>query len=43
MRKALGIRLDTEEINKLKIIAEEQNRKVSNLVGVIIKNYLNDL
>jgi predicted DNA-binding protein len=39
-KKVLGMRLDEEVIEKLKELAEKENRTVSNLVETIIKKHI---
>ena len=39
-KKVLSTRLDEELIEELKIIAQEENRSVSNLVETILKRYV---
>lgn len=39
-KQLIGIRLELKTIEQLKKIAEEKDRTTSNLIRVIIKNYI---
>ena len=39
-KKVVSVRLDEEFIQKLKELAEQQNRSLSNLVETILKDYV---
>ena len=39
-KKVLSVRLDDELIKALKIIAEDENRPLSNLIETILKQYV---
>ena len=39
-KRVLSVRLDQELINKLKLIAKDENRPLSNLVETILKQYV---
>jgi predicted transcriptional regulator len=39
-KKVVSVRLDEEFIQKLKELAEQQNRSLSNLVETVLKDYV---
>ena len=39
-KKSFSVRLDEEVIERLRVIAHEENRPISNLVETILKRYL---
>ena len=39
-KKVVSVRLDEEFIQKLKELAEKQNRSLSNLVETVLKDYV---
>lgn len=39
-KKVISVRLDEELIRKLKEIAEQENRSLSNLVETVLKDYV---
>ena len=41
-KKVVSIRMDEETIQKLKEIAEQQNRSLSNLVETVLKEYVSN-
>lgn len=42
-KKVVSVRLDESFIEKLRQIAEEQNRTLSNLVETVLKDYVSNL
>lgn len=42
-KKVVSVRLDERFIEKLRQIAEEQNRSLSNLVETVLKEYVSNL
>jgi len=41
-KKVMSIRLDETLIEKLKVVAEKENRPLSNLIETILKHYIEE-
>lgn len=39
-KKAYGVRIEPEVMEQLRIIAKKKDRTVSNLIRVVLKNYI---
>jgi len=41
-KKVLSVRLDEEFIDKLKILAKQENRTLSNFIDTVLKKYVSE-